>query len=183
MKAWRNEKDLKNAEIDKRILKRELSESENQVKQLKTDITNLKSAMADSQKCHKEAIDELAALNENLADEVSRLKSVILDLENKLKVETEKRNAERQISKQHLNEVKAKEDRICALLKQLGTRKDAESEIQTRFEQVERKNRVLENNLDELGKLKRSIESELEASKQELENAKLVRICCVANVR
>lgn len=138
--------------------------------------------MADSQKCHKEAIDELAALNENLADEVSRLKSVILDLENKLKVEAEKRNAEHQISQQHRNEVKAKDDRICALLKQLGAKKDAESEIQIRLEQVERENRALEKKANEIEKIKRSIADDLAASKQELENAKLVRIYDFPNV-
>ncbi|KAF5279138.1 hypothetical protein FQA39_LY18316 [Lamprigera yunnana] len=93
-KFWRTEKDLSNAEIDKRIFKRELKDIEEGNKRLKEEIEILTAKMAEKAHIQESALLELENLNDDLAQEIIKLKDLISHLESKLEEEKEKYDKE-----------------------------------------------------------------------------------------
>lgn len=85
-KLYRMEKDLTNAELDKKIVERDLKDSKDENKKLSDDIENLNVKIADNKRMHELALMELNNLNENLAMEVIKLKDITQSLQGKTNV-------------------------------------------------------------------------------------------------
>lgn len=75
------EKDLTNAELDKKIVERDLKDSKEENKKLSGDIENLNVKIVENKKMHELALLELNNLNENLAMEVMKLKDITESLQ------------------------------------------------------------------------------------------------------
>ncbi|XP_018320783.1 citron Rho-interacting kinase [Agrilus planipennis] len=173
IKCWRMEKSLDNAEIDKRILKRELKEVEDRAKQLSEDIMKLQNQMEDSKKAYESALLELSNLNENLATEVMKLQSSRSSLEDTLKIEREKFDKEKSIIDELKSAINSKEKENASLLKKIDSKDSEKKELEFKLEKSQSKINELLHKLDDVIKDKTMTESEMEKYKRELQNTQM----------
>lgn len=173
-KFWRLEKDFENAEIDKRILQRELKEAEKRNNELSEQIQRLQGEMEENKKLQENALLELSTLNENLANEVFKLKDVVRSMEEKMTYEKEKCDEEKSYVEELKREIREKERRIEELKFELERLDKEKLEFQGRIAAVRGESEVLRNKLDVALKEKERIGGECENLRRELSNTQLV---------
>lgn len=170
------EKDLENANIDKRILERELKDMEKCNKQLEAEIEEEKLKAAEGKKLHESAIMELSSLNENLTLDIVKLKDSLHCLEEKLKVEREKCDEEKlklKFMQQQMNEKNAELEKAERMLDEAFVEKEKSVK---RVKELEEDVTYLQECLEEAKKEKMVVESELESSRKDMENTQLVSV-------
>lgn len=172
-KFWRLEKDLSNANLDKRIVERDLKDSQSENKKLQMQIDSLNMKIKDSKKVHEAALLELGNLNEELANEIIKLKEVVRNLESKFDFENEKCNIEKKNVIELSNIILIKEEKIKSLEK---TIKNLE------FEKFNMNGKLVESRdenvkyIAEIANLNQQVfalNSELQTAKRDLENTQL----------
>lgn len=91
---WRCEKDLKNSNLDKKIVERDLVEVQNENKKLKDEIANMTSQLLSDKQTHEAALTELNNMNETMMNEIFKLTELNEHLTNEISLSKEKQTTE-----------------------------------------------------------------------------------------
>lgn len=173
-KLWRIEKDLQNAEIDKRILQRELKDCEKRNKELSEEIEKIKQHMEENKKIHENALIELNNINENLSDEIYKLKDLVKSLEGKFDSEKEKCDAEKSFVDELKREIHEKERNIASLMRQIDVVQNEKKEIVLKLENSKRETAIMQGKYEAVLKEQDGTKNELMNARRELSNTQLV---------
>lgn len=160
-KHWRMQKELENAEIDKRILQRESREYEKQIKMLTGEIEMLKKQHEHNEQQKRELLGELNDLK-------GRVKE--LECEN--------------VAYNHLKEqMLQKQTEIDGLLVKIETIKTETNTLQIEYDSLKNENTRLNSVLDDLKEERQQHINTLENREKELQNMRLnlnaLRDACV----
>ncbi|XP_031331447.1 citron Rho-interacting kinase-like [Photinus pyralis] len=172
-KFWRVEKDLGNAEIDKRIFKRELKETEEKNRELGTEIESLKGAMAEKIGVYESALTEVGAMNEDLANEIVKLKEVVRYMEERFKDEKEKSNSDQNVIDALKSEIKGKEALLVSKAHEIEMWKREKDESCRIVEALRQEKCNLERLLATSDKAKSTLQGEVDGCRRELQNTQI----------
>lgn len=165
-KFWRIEKDLSNAEIDKRIFKRELKEAEDQIKSLTSEIEALKSQIAEKAKIHESSVTQLGEMNEQMADEVMKLQNILMTKDKE--IENGKKTISDEIN--NANQFKLKvnqcQQEIATLTKNMEILKSEKLELGHKVEKLQTDRDILQKEKYMLNDQEQSVQSKLQEYKK-----------------
>ncbi|KAK5638338.1 hypothetical protein RI129_012633 [Pyrocoelia pectoralis] len=159
---WRIEKDLSNAEIDKRIFKRELKETEDKNRELSNEVESLKVKMSETIDLHKSALTELGNLNDDLANEIERFKD-----------EREKFNSDMNVINDLRNELKDNQASLAAKTHEIELWKYEKNELSRVVETLQNEKCNMGRLVEDSDREKNVLSSELESCRCELQNTRL----------
>ncbi|XP_017783793.1 PREDICTED: citron Rho-interacting kinase [Nicrophorus vespilloides] len=162
-KFWRMEKDLNNAQLDKKIVERDLLESRTKNKELSNDIHNLKQQIDSSKKSNESSLHDLNALNTKLVNEISCLKMEIKSVQKKIDAGKQRENILSEEIVSLKDEVRTKELKVCNVLKTVNDIKN-ENDI------LQKKKGELESQMDKYRSNQKSMEIENEKMKSDLKS-------------
>lgn len=180
-KFWRLEKDILNADLDRKIVERDLKDEQTKNKELNMQISDLEQLVTSIQKSKDEAVSELGALNDKMALEVDKCKLELEKLQLKRDQQTLK---ERETIEQvgHLqNDLQNKELQICSLLEVVDSLKCEKLVLEQKMQDVVDDKIKLNDQMTYKDREFNTIKGELVKTRADLENSLLVSNSYIVN--
>lgn len=174
VKYWKIEKDFSNCKIDKRILERELKDTNNETKQLKEKVETLNKAMEESKKAQEAALLEMSSINESISMELIKCKDLIKNLQDKLKSEQDKTAGDKIIVKELKEIIQKKDEQINELSKSVGFAKNEKVSFEDEIKRHEMDKDQFVKVIQNLQKEKSELFDELDKLKREIQNTNMV---------
>nr|CAH7718792.1 unnamed protein product [Callosobruchus chinensis] len=172
-KYWKMEKDFGNAKIDKRILERELKEAQTEIKQLNEKLENFEKTMSETKKIHELAMLELSNINENISQELIKVRGSYRNLEEMLDNEKDKNSNDKVCIKELKDILRNKDQEIAQLKNESDEYYKEKSLVERRCKMYEEEKSKLIEQIERLHKEKSEVFDDLDKSKREYENLKL----------
>lgn len=173
---WRKEKELSNAELDKRIVERELKAAEEKIKILNDEINELNNNMLSAGKEHEEFLNEVKTQNLNLNSEIEVVKGMLKDMEDKFKDYKDKYELEQKVVVQTKNELNNALENIERLNNDIRNEIRERKNLEKQIDEIREDNIRLHYTRDMSKRDEDEAKREAEIYKRELENTQLVRI-------
>ena len=164
------EKDLKNAELDKKIVERDLKDSKNENNLLTLQIDLLNKKMEDSRKKYDSALLELAGLNEDFSNQIISLKQLTKKLEEELHEEKCKSENKEITVDKFKTEIAQKDRNIFNLIEELKEVQKQKVDIEMQVVNHEKSNANLINQFERVLKEKADLLDSIETNKRDLNN-------------
>ncbi|XP_050504436.1 citron Rho-interacting kinase [Diabrotica virgifera virgifera] len=172
-KFWRVERELGNAKIDKRILERELKDSQGEIKQLTEKIHDFEEVGKKAKSVHESALLELNNINETLTLELIKFKDECRIMEETLKKEKMKFEGEKSTILELKDIIRSKDDQINSLNSDFNLMKKERNNLENQIKTLENGKCELMHLLESLQKEKGDILNESNKIRRELQNTNL----------
>nr|CAI5863093.1 unnamed protein product [Callosobruchus analis] len=172
-KYWKMEKDFGNAKIDKRILERELKEAQAEIKQLNEKLENFEKTMSESKQMHELAMLELSNINENISQELIKVRGSYRNLEEMLNNERDKNSNDRVCIKELKDILRNKDQEIAQAKNESDEYYKEKCLVERRCKMYEEEKSKLVEQIEKLHREKSEVFDDLNKSKREYENLKL----------
>lgn len=170
------EKDFGNCKIDKRILERELKDSNKDLKELKEKIDSFNKTSEETRKANETALLEMNSINESISMELIKCKDLNKLLKEKLDNEIEKSAADKIILNELKEMIRKKDEQQNELSKLIGSTRNQiitfENEIKKHDMDKEQFVKIIQT----LQKEKGELFDELDKVKREMQNTNMVSV-------
>ncbi|XP_066144839.1 citron Rho-interacting kinase-like [Euwallacea fornicatus] len=173
LQFYKQQKELSDCKIDKRILERELKEAKGEIKKLEEKITQSEKVLDESKRAQEAAVLELSGINESISIELVKAKENIKSLQDQLQNERSKTDDEKCIIKELKTFLSTKDESVRNLDSNIRTLKNELQSLETRCNREEAEKSKLLRLVEQLQQEKLQLNETIEKGKTDTSNMKL----------
>ncbi|XP_022914503.2 citron Rho-interacting kinase [Onthophagus taurus] len=170
-KYWRMERELQNSNLDKKIIERDYKEAKDQNNQLTQDIEAMILKINETKTTHERALLELNGLNENLTTEVIKLSELVKNLEDKLSVQREKSDGEKDAFNDLRADLRKRDEEIRQLRNEISEVKSEKNQWERRVFEITKQNEFINVKINKECNEKNILMKEIEDLKRKINNS------------